>query len=57
MPGDLYIGDRNNARIRKVDGVTGVISTVAGNGVDGCNGDSIPATEVRARSNDQPNLC
>ena len=31
--GDLYIADHNNYRIRKVDGETGLISTVAGKGV------------------------
>src|SRR5712691_3812158 len=35
--GNLYIGDTNNSRIRKVDN-TGTISTVAGNGVCGFSG-------------------
>lgn len=30
--GDLYIADRENGRIRMVDGSTGLITTVAGNG-------------------------
>src|SRR6185436_14265356 len=30
--GHLFIADRNNKRIRKVDAATGVITTVAGNG-------------------------
>jgi sugar lactone lactonase YvrE len=33
--GDLYIADRNNNRVRKVDVSTGVISTIAGSGVAG----------------------
>jgi sugar lactone lactonase YvrE len=30
--GNIYIADKNNNRIRKVDGGTGIITTVAGNG-------------------------
>ena len=42
--GNIYIGDANNARIRKVNATTGIISTIAGTGVAGYNGDGIPAT-------------
>ncbi|KAF0221782.1 MAG: hypothetical protein FD174_113 [Geobacteraceae bacterium] len=42
--GNYYITDSDNNRIRKVDGVTGVIGTVAGNGVAGYSGDNGPAT-------------
>ncbi len=41
--GNLYIGDRNNCRVRKVDPV-GAVTTVAGNGVCGYAGDGGPAT-------------
>ena len=41
--GNIYIADRDNARIRKIN-ATGIISTVAGNGVFGFNGDNGPAT-------------
>ncbi|MFZ4797623.1 MAG: SBBP repeat-containing protein [Bacteroidia bacterium] len=41
--GDLYIADRNNYRIRKVNHITGIITTVAGNGTSGFNGDYISA--------------
>lgn len=37
--GNLYIGDSLNAVIRKVDAVTGVISTVVGTGTPGYSGD------------------
>ena len=42
--GNLYIGDGNNARVRKVDASTGDISTVAGTGEEGFSGDGGPAT-------------
>jgi heat shock protein HslJ len=42
--GNLLIADSFNHRIRKVDAVTGNISTVAGNGVAGFNGDGALAT-------------
>jgi uncharacterized protein (TIGR03437 family) len=41
--GNLYISDAGNYRIRRV-GADGVISTVAGNGSSGYNGDGSPAT-------------
>jgi streptogramin lyase len=42
--GNVLIADQNNARIRRVDAVTGVITTVAGNGAGGFSGDGGPAT-------------
>ncbi len=44
--GNLYIVDRGHHRIRKVDAFTGVISTVAGTGERGYNGDGGPAAEA-----------
>ncbi len=44
--GDLYVADRLNAVIRKVDGKTGTISTVAGTGKKGYSGDGGKATEA-----------
>ncbi|MFC2022364.1 clostripain-related cysteine peptidase [Chloroflexota bacterium] len=41
--GNLYIADRANHRIRKVD-TSGIITTVAGTGAAGFSGDSGPAT-------------
>ncbi|MGA3236246.1 MAG: hypothetical protein ABSG03_08085 [Bryobacteraceae bacterium] len=42
--GSLYIAERDNERIRKV--VSGVIATVAGNGMEGFSGDNGPATSA-----------
>lgn len=44
--GRLYIADQSNNRVRVVDLTTGVIETVAGNGVAVYNGDGIPAVEA-----------
>ncbi len=48
--GNLYIVDTNNLRIRKVDAVTGFISTVAGNGSYGFSGDGAAATAAQLSS-------
>jgi streptogramin lyase len=47
--GHLYIVERDNHAVRRVDGATGVISTVAGTGEPGFGGDGGPATEARLR--------
>jgi sugar lactone lactonase YvrE len=52
---NVYIADATNGRIRKVDAITGMISTVAGTGTSGYNGDSILATN--AKVNDPVGLC
>jgi DNA-binding beta-propeller fold protein YncE len=41
--GNLYFSDTFNHRIRRVDGQTGTITTVAGNGIAGYGGDGGPA--------------
>src|SRR6185369_9415208 len=41
---NLYIGDAFNQRIRRITSSTGIITTVAGTGTAGYNGDGIPAT-------------
>jgi len=43
--GNLYVADANNHRIRRID-LSGVITTVAGNGVEGYSGDLGPATSA-----------
>jgi hypothetical protein len=43
--GNLFIADYFNSRIRQVN-TAGIITTVAGNGTPGYNGDGIPATSA-----------
>ena len=52
--GDIYIVDRLNSVIRKVDAATGIITTVAGTGEAGYSGDGGPGTEAMLR---EPNDC
>jgi sugar lactone lactonase YvrE len=44
--GNFYLSDSQNNRIRRVDGQTGVISTVAGTGSPGYEGDHVQATQT-----------
>jgi sugar lactone lactonase YvrE len=44
--GDLFICDFNNNTVRKITAATGIISTVAGNGVAGYSGDGGAATSA-----------
>lgn len=52
--GDIYIVDRLNAAIRKVDFETGIISTVAGTGILGYSGDGSLGVNAQLR---EPNDC
>ena len=45
VDGNLYIADRNNERVRKVD-AAGVITTIAGIAEQGFSGDGGPATDA-----------
>lgn len=44
--GNLYIADSGNHAIRKVTAATGIMTTIAGTGTLGYNGDNIPATSA-----------
>ena len=46
IAGNIYIADRGNNVIRKVDVSTGIINTVAGTGTGGYTGDNGPATSA-----------
>ncbi|HKO03974.1 MAG TPA: hypothetical protein VJW51_04460, partial [Candidatus Acidoferrales bacterium] len=49
--GNVFIADTNNERIRRVDHMTGFITTYAGNGVAGAGGDNGPATSANLNLN------
>ncbi len=51
---NLFIVDRLNVVVRKVDGSTGVVTTVAGNGKQGFAGDDGPGADAMLR---EPNDC
>jgi sugar lactone lactonase YvrE len=60
--GNLYISDQNNYRVRKVDLVTGIITTAVGTGVRGYSGDGGPAAAAQVGrplglALDSANLC
>ena len=44
--GNVFISDGWNSRVRRVDAITGVITTIAGNGEHQYSGDGGPATEA-----------
>src|SRR5216684_777126 len=45
--GNLFIADSGHSRIRRVDASSGIITTVAGNGIQGYSGDGGPATAAQ----------
>jgi sugar lactone lactonase YvrE len=47
--GNLYVAERDNHVVRRVDAKTGVISTFAGTGAPGFSGDGGPATRAQLR--------
>lgn len=48
--GNLYFTDTKNQRVRRIDAATGIIRTIAGNGIAGYTGDNGPATSATLRS-------
>ena len=47
--GDIYVVDRLNAAVRKIEAATGIITTVAGTGEPGYSGDGGPGTRAQLR--------
>ncbi len=45
--GNLFVADANNHRIRRIDAMTGIITTVAGTATAGYNGDEVAATSAQ----------
>jgi hypothetical protein len=45
--GNIYFNDQSNYRIRKIILSTNIINTIAGNGINGYNGDNIKATDAQ----------
>jgi len=44
--GNVYFADSGQNLVRRVDAVTGTITTLAGNGIGGYNGDGMPGTKA-----------
>jgi sugar lactone lactonase YvrE len=48
--GNVFIADISNHRVRKVDIASGIITTIAGTGISGFNGDNIMASSAQLYS-------
>ena len=42
---NVYVGEARGNRLRRIDGETGIVTTIAGTGVPGWDEDGVPATE------------
>ncbi len=49
---NIYFSDCLNGAIRKIEGATGIITTVAGSGTQGYSGDGGPATDAKLAPDD-----
>jgi len=54
--GNIYVCEWQGARIRKINAVTGIITTFAGNGVAGYTGNGGPATSAKLNGPQNPNF-
>ena len=50
IAGDLYFSDTANQRVRRIDAVTGIINTIAGNGTAGYTGDGLGGPSATLKS-------
>jgi len=53
--GNMFFSDENNARIRRIDAVTNIITTVAGTGAPGFSGDG--GASISAKFNHPTGIC
>jgi DNA-binding beta-propeller fold protein YncE len=44
--GNIYVADRHNHCVRRIDGASGIVTTFAGNGTAGYSGDGGPAAQA-----------
>jgi hypothetical protein len=51
----LYVSDFQGHRIRKINASDGKISTIAGTGIAGYNGDGTPVSEAQLNFSDSSN--
>ena len=47
---NVYVGEARGNRLRKIDGRTGIVTTIAGTGIPGWGEDGVPATDTMANA-------
>ena len=47
---NIYVGEKYGFRVRKIDGSTGIVTTIAGTGVPGMGAENVPATSTECNS-------